>query len=108
MSLRISTLLRCALGALVALALAVVVAWPALAENKAKTKPPPKRTTGQQAAVDAPKPDADGCTTLHGIRWHESLEKALAAAKDGDGSASSKQQKPVFFLRVLGDLNGFM
>ncbi|MBI1902369.1 MAG: hypothetical protein HYS13_14810 [Planctomycetia bacterium] len=104
MSLRISTLLRCAL---VALGLAVVVAAPLLADNKAKSKPVAKRSTGKKAAADAPKPDADGCTMLHGIRWHESLEKALAAAKDADGSVKSKP-KPVFFLRVLGDLNGFM
>jgi hypothetical protein len=105
MSLRISTLLRCAL---VPLGLAFVVAWPALADSKTKGKPVGKRAADKKAVADAPKPDADGCTTLHGIRWHESLEKALAAAKGADGSAGTKKEKPVFFLRVLGDLSGYM
>jgi hypothetical protein len=94
-----------------ALGLAVVVAAPSLADNKAKSKPAPKQTAGNKRAEGAQQPDADRRAALHGIHWHPSLEKALAAAaaaKGADGSAGSKKARPVFYLRVLGDLNGFM
>jgi hypothetical protein len=39
-------------------------------------------------------------TKLYGITWHRSLEAALKAAQ------SSSTTKPIFVLRMLGDLAG--
>ena len=47
------------------------------------------------AAAAAEKP-----RTLWGVQWQPSLEKARAAA------AATREQRPVIWLRVLGDLAG--
>jgi hypothetical protein len=44
---------------------------------------------------------------LWGISWHADIKAALAAAQGTTGT-SADTQKPVFCLRVLGDLDGFM
>jgi hypothetical protein len=48
--------------------------------------------------------DGDGSRVerLYGIAWHKSVAAALAEARKGEAD------KPVFCLRVLGDLDGFM
>ncbi len=38
---------------------------------------------------------------LYGLAWHESVEGALRAA------AADSPEKPVFWLRMLGDLGGY-
>lgn len=41
--------------------------------------------------------------TLYGLDWHGSLASAQQAAAPQE----SKPGKPIFWLRMLGDLNGF-
>ena len=42
---------------------------------------------------------------LYGISWHKSGEPALASSK---GDASTQDDRPIMWFRVLGDLEGFM
>jgi RNA polymerase sigma factor (sigma-70 family) len=51
------------------------------------------------------KRDQANVVELYGIPWQPSVERALAAAQ---GVVSDERDKPVFCLRVLGDLAGFM
>ncbi len=43
--------------------------------------------------------------TMYGINWHKSGEPALASAR---GDASTQDDRPIMWFRVLGDLEGFM
>lgn len=49
--------------------------------------------------------DSSKVTTAYGIHWTPGIENALSNAT---GSESSEDDRPVMWLRVLGDLNGFM
>ncbi|GEM_PF-5694545 len=57
-----------------------------------------KRPTKQAAT---PRPPL----RLHGLRWHAELQEALKHAEADEGE---RADKPVFCLRVLGDLTGYM
>jgi hypothetical protein len=67
--------------------------------NKAKRAAKPNRKR------NAAKAGRSNVVELYGIVWHPSVERALAAAQ---GVVSDERDKPVFCLRVLGDLAGFM
>lgn len=60
---------------------------------------------GTDAAAQAGKaqtvPAKSGTKTIFGIDWHPSMTSAAAAA------AKNKSPRPLFVLRVLGDLEGF-
>ncbi len=53
-----------------------------------------------KASKSKKRPNA-GQRELYGIAWHESVEGALRAA------AADSPEKPVFWLRMLGDLGGY-
>ena len=57
------------------------------------------RTAGKKVA----KAQVPKVRTLYGLDWHGSLVSAQQAATPQEG----KPGKPVFWLRMLGDLNGF-
>lgn len=59
----------------------------------------PARAAGKKAAK-APLPKV---RTLYGLDWHGSL----ASAQQASAPQAGKAGKPVFWLRMLGDLNGF-
>ena len=81
---------------LAAAALCVAVS-PALSEEQ--TRPTRKPREAQEASRKARKPAKP--RTLYGIRWYAGVEDAIAA------STQRKEKKlPVFWLRVLGDLEG--
>ena len=60
---------------------------------------PSARSTAKKTA----KSTASKVRTFYGIDWHSSLESAQQAA----AAREEKAGKPVFWLRMLGDLNGF-
>jgi hypothetical protein len=43
----------------------------------------------------------DGTEDLYGVRWHATLDHAVAAARPADGA-----ERPILQFRVLGDLDG--
>jgi hypothetical protein len=56
----------------------------------------------------APRPTSTGkdeVRRLLDLRWHTSVEGALKEAAGGPGP---KTDRPVFVLRVLGELDGFL
>lgn len=61
------------------------------------TRPP--RAVGKKVA----KAQVPKVRTLYGLDWHGSLASAQQAAMPQEG----KPGRPVFWLRMLGDLNGF-
>ena len=63
------------------LALFVISIPPAAAQSRAAPASPPTSVR-----------------TIHGIRWHGSLESAVAEA--------SRRKQPIVWLRTLGDLTG--
>ena len=65
----------------------------------ADAKPPkPRRPPGRG------QPKAGKVQELYGIAWYRTLDSALAAAKADESGG----QRPVFCLRVLGELDGLM
>jgi len=52
-------------------------------------------------ASNSKKRPNEGQQELYGLAWHESVEGALCAA------AADSPEKPVFWLRMLGDLGGY-
>jgi hypothetical protein len=58
---------------------------------------------GFLAATAAPAAFAatNGTEDLYGVKWHATLDHAVAAAHPAEGST-----KPVVLFRVLGDLDG--
>lgn len=63
-------------------------------------KPPDATRAAGKKVAKAPVPKV---RTLYGLDWHGSLDSAQRAAAPQEG----KPGKPVFWLRMLGDLNGF-
>jgi hypothetical protein len=59
----------------------------------------PPRTAGKKVA----KAQVPKVRTFYGLDWHGSLASAQQAATPQVG----KPGRPVFWLRMLGDLNGF-
>ena len=70
-------------------------------ERRNKTKRAAKPSRKKSTA----KAGRSNVVELYGIAWPPSVERALAAAQ---GVVSDERDKPVFCLRVLGDLAGFM
>ncbi|HEV3006708.1 MAG TPA: sigma-70 family RNA polymerase sigma factor [Pirellulales bacterium] len=64
-----------------------------------------ERAAKQNRKKSAEKRNRSNVVELYGIAWYASVERALAAAQ---GVVSDERDKPVFCLRVLGDLAGFM
>ena len=83
------------------LLLAVTTFSALIAEDAQKpkdAKQAPRTTSKKIAKAPVPK-----VRTLYGLDWHGSLASAQQAATPQEG----KPGKPVFWLRMLGDLNGF-
>jgi hypothetical protein len=60
------------------------------------SRPTVKRKTAVKTVKKDMKPEK-----IRGLYWHPSLEGAIAANKKIKGAG-----KPIFFLRMLGDLKG--
>ncbi len=58
-------------------------------------------TAAPPKAFKSKKRSAAGQHELYGISWHDSVEGALREA------AAGSPEKPVFWLRMLGDLGGY-
>lgn len=69
-----------------------------LAKSQATPVTRVSRDVGTASSIDS---DSDS-ERLYGIDWYPTTESALTVASSGSDA------KPVYWFRVLGDLNGFM
>ena len=84
---------------LVNLGVAAIVAGTALCAGEDR----PAKQASTRPAKQASTPR--GPSRLHGMEWHSSLQQALTEAT---ANGSERRDKPVFCLRVLGNLAGYM
>ena len=80
-----------------------------VARKNRKTTMTPEADAAKQIRKTLPRKNRNARKgkqgSLFGINWTLDLDKALQVA---EGSTSSSDDRPVMWLRVLGDLNGFM
>ena len=73
--------------------------------NARPNKPKPKSATTRTPDANRKKNDNKNSRNLYGITWTGPLQNALKLAK---GKQTSKDDRPIMWFRVLGQLEGFM